>query len=61
MHRSRLHGDADALSSCMLANNETDSLEEDHLFVTTDQPPPDLEEINRERFSFEQSLDQNIV
>ena len=36
-------------------------MEEAHLFVTTDQPPPDLDEINRERFSVEQRLDQNIV
>ena len=62
MHYSRrLHGDADALSRCPLACKESDSLEEDQLFVTSDQPPPDLEEINRESFATEQSLDQNIV
>ena len=62
VHRSRrLHGDADALSHCPLTCNKTDSVEEDHLFVTTDQSPPDLEEFNREHFSIEQSLDHNII
>ena len=60
-HSGVLHGDADALSRCPLACDETDSLEEDHLFVTTDQTPTDLEDINRERFATEQRLDQNLV
>ena len=62
VHRSGIrHGDADALSRCPLACTEADSLEEEQLFATTDQPPPDLDEINRERFATEQRLDQNIV
>ena len=55
VHRSGiLHGDADALSRCPLACTEADSLEE-QLFVTIDQPPLDLEEVNRKRFATEQS------